>query len=287
MRRGLCDYRTQCTITAIVAPGRLGVNGDVVGLDHDARTDPDFMQSLARGLEVLRLFETRESLSTAEAASHTGLSRAVARRCLHTLTVLGYVDADEGRRFHPTPALLSLARAYLVQNRLAKAADPILKEISARMGESCSLGVRDGSEVVYVARAEVRRFISIDLQVGSRVPAYCTSMGRVLLAATPLDELDGLLEAAKLVQRTGRTLVDPHAVRRELDRVRAQGFATVDEELEIGLRSLAVPVRDEAGQVVAAINVGTARERSIANLVVEALPVLREAAVRLQSRAVV
>jgi IclR family pca regulon transcriptional regulator len=251
----------------------------------DTATDPDFMQSLARGLEVLRLFEARDSLSMAEAASLTGLSRAVVRRCLHTLTVLGYVFADAERRFHPTPAMLALAQAYLAGNHLVKTAGPVLKRISDQMGESCSLGVRDGGEVVYVARAEVRRFISIDLQVGSRLPCYCTSMGRVLLAAMPDAELDAYLATAKLTPRTGRTIVDRQVLRGVLDQVRGQAYATIDEELEIGLRSLAVPVRNEAGQVVAALNLGTARERSIDNLLSEALPVLRAAAAELQARA--
>jgi IclR family pca regulon transcriptional regulator len=251
----------------------------------DPASDPNFMQSLARGLQVLRLFEGQASLSMVEAARLTGLSRAVARRCLHTLEVLGYVAADAERRFHPTPAMLALSQAYLAGDHLARAADPVLQRISVAMGESCSLGVRDGEEVVYVARAEVRRLVSIDLQVGSRLPCYCTSMGRVLLAAMPEAELDARLARARLVRRTEHTITDRQQLKVVLDEVRAQGFATIDEEMEVGLRSIAVPVRDASGQVRAALNLGTAREHSVERLVAEVLPVLRAAALELQVQA--
>lgn len=246
-------------------------------------SDPDFMQSLARGLAVLRLFEAHESVSMSEAANLTGLSRAVVRRCLHTLAALGYVRVDADRRAFPTTVLLGLSEAYLSQNRLAKAAGPLLTALSAELEDSCSIGVLDGGQIVYVARAEVRRFISIDLQVGSRLPAYCTSMGRVLLAALTPGALDAYLATTSLAARTASTITDAATLRAVLSEVAAQGFAVIDEELEPGLHSLAVPVCNPVGEVVAALNVGTARRTTGAELKARALAALQQTARRLEA----
>jgi IclR family pca regulon transcriptional regulator len=252
-----------------------------VAMETIEKSDPDFMQSLARGLAVLNLFEAHESVSMSEAAGRTGLSRAVVRRCLHTLFRLGYVRMDAERRAFPTTALLGLSQAYLSHNRLAKAAAPILKDLSAVLDDSCSLGVLDGGQIVYVARAEVRRFISIDLQVGSRLPAYCTSMGRVLLAALEPQSLDAYLATTPLMARTASTITDPKRLRAALAEVAVQGFAVIDEELEPGLHSLAVAVRDRGGEVVAALNVGTARRTTGVELKVRALTALQHTSRRL------
>ncbi|HEX3159697.1 MAG TPA: IclR family transcriptional regulator C-terminal domain-containing protein [Gemmatimonadaceae bacterium] len=222
--------------------------------------DPDFMLSLARGLSVLRAFEHRPALTTSQAAQLTGLSRATVRRCLHTLEKLGYV-APRGNAFVLRPALLTLAHAYLTGTSLAEAAQPVLQGVRDRLAESCSLGVLDGDEVVYLARAETRRIMSIALHVGSRVPAYCTSMGRVLLAHLPPAQLDAYLSGAPFPRRTPHTRATQAELRRVLAAVRRRGYALVDQELELGLRSIAVPVRDAAGEVVGAMNVGAPAAR--------------------------
>lgn len=219
--------------------------------------DPDFMLSLARGLLVLQAFEREPKLTIGTAAALTGLPRPTARRCLYTLEQLGYLAADAGG-WRLRPRLLSLARAYLSSTRFAEAAQPHLDRLRDTLGESCSLGVLDGADVVYVARAETRRIISIALQVGSRLPAYCTSMGRVLLAALEPEARSGFLASAPFPARTPFTRTAAFDIGAELDHVAAQGYAVIDQELELGLRSIAVPVRDPAGRVAAALNVGTA-----------------------------
>lgn len=241
--------------------------------------DPNFMQSLARGLAVVGAFgEGRPDLSIADAARLTGLSRAAVRRCLHTLTVLGYATGANWS-YALTPKVLTLGYAYLGSTPVARAAQPVLERVSDQVHQSCSLAVLDGDEIVYVARAATRRILSIGLSVGSRLPADCTSMGRVLLAFAPDAERARFLARIKLVRHTARTIIDRNELRAELDRVRAAGHALVDQELEAGLRSLAVPVRRVDGVVVAAINVGVlAGTVDARTLLREHLPILRDAA---------
>jgi IclR family pca regulon transcriptional regulator len=240
--------------------------------------DPDYMMSLARGLAVIRAFnEGRARLSVAEVARATGISRAATRRCLYTLSVLGYARSSEGI-YELTPAILSLGQSYLGQASIARVAQPVLERISERLHESCSLAVLDGDEIVYLARAATRRILSVDLSVGSRLPAACTSMGRVLVANADESTLARFMSRVRLVRHTDHTIVDKSALRDELGRVSGQGFALVDQELEIGLRSLAVPVR-RAGVVVAAVNVGVHVSRADRQTFQrEVLPVLRMAA---------
>jgi IclR family pca regulon transcriptional regulator len=244
-----------------------------------AASDPDFMLSLARGLSVIRAFgEGRPRLSIADVARHTGLSRAAARRCLYTLTALGYARADDGS-YELTPAVLTLGYSYLGAMAIARVAQPVLERVSDEVHESCSLAVLDGDEIVYVARAATRRILSIGLSVGSRLPAAATSMGRVLLASADDAVRARFLARAKLVRHTPHSITDRSQLRAELARVRAQGYALVDQELEMGLRSLAVPVRRADGTVVAAMNVGVHAGRADrAVLLREMLPVLRAAA---------
>lgn len=223
--------------------------------------DPDFMLSLARGLLVLQAFEHEATLSIGTAAALTGLPRPTARRCLYTLEQLGYLSAQDGA-WRLRPRLLSLARAYLSSSRFAEAAQPHLDRLRDALGESCSIGVLDGDEVVYIARAETRRIISIALQVGSHLPAYCTSMGRVLLAALPEDARAAWLSGAPFPARTPFTRTSAVDLGAEIAAVAAHGYALVDQELELGLRSIAVPVRDPEGRVVAALNVGSAVSRA-------------------------
>jgi len=241
--------------------------------------DPDYMLSLARGLSVIRAFgDGRAALSVGEVSKRTGLSRAAARRCLHTLAVLGYAQAQEGA-YVLTPAVLALGQAYLGSAPVARVAQPVLERVSEQLHESCSLAVLDDDDIVYLARASARRILSIGLSVGSRLPAVHTSMGRVLVAALPEAKRTRYIETLPLVRHTPKTIVDRRAFRAELARVAAQGFAIVDEELELGLRSIAVPVTRSDGTVVAAINVGAHAARlDVRALERDVLPVLRSAA---------
>ena len=246
---------------------------------NDPIEQPDFVTALARGLAVIRAFgEGRADLSIADVARCTGLSRAAARRCLHTLSVLGYAGGADGK-YSLTPRILALGYAYLGSTPVARVAQPILERVAERLHESSSLAVLDGHDIVYVARAATRRILSIGLSVGSRLPADCTSMGRVLLAFADDPERGRFLARVKLVRHTPRTIVDKHELRAELDRVRTAGYAMVDQELEQGLRSLAVPVWRHDRVVVAAVNVGVHAGRvDPKTLARDYLPVLREAA---------
>ncbi len=247
--------------------------------DLSASADPNFMQSLARGLDVLGAFQhARPSLSVSEVASLARISRAAARRCLHTLAVLGYARANDGS-YTLTPKTLSLGYAYLSASPVARVAQPLLEEVSTRLHESCSMTVFDGDEIVYVARAATQRIISVGLSVGSRLPAYCTAMGRVLLAYSAEGDLDAYLQRVPLARQTPHTITEVAVLRRELRQVRAAGYAVVDQELELGLRSIAVPVRQPDGRAVAAINVGAQAARvDLATMSQAYLPVLRAAA---------
>ena len=236
------------------------------------------MLSLARGLAVIRAFEhADEALSVSEVARRASLSRAAARRCLYTLERLGYAGGADGA-FELKPKVLLLGNAYLGSATVARAAQPVLEAVSERLQESCSLSVLDGTDIVYVARAAMRRILSIGITVGTRLPAYCTSMGRVLLASLDDREQASVLSRLELTAHTPRTMTDLDALRTELKRVRAAGFALVDQELEIGLRSIAVPVHGR-GTVVAAINIGVHAARvDLRTMTRQYVPVLRSAA---------
>ncbi|MEV4578696.1 IclR family transcriptional regulator [Nonomuraea jabiensis] len=222
----------------------------------------DHVQSLARGLAVIRAFSaTDPELTLSQVARATGLSRAAARRFLLTLEDLGYVRSD-GRLFSLTPRVLELGYAYLSSLSLPEVADPHLERLAAEVHESASVAVLDGEDVVYVARVATARIMRVAISIGTRFPAYCTSMGRVLLAALPPAELDAYLEGASLRRLTSHTIVLPAALRAELGKVRGRGWAMVDQELEEGLRSIAVPIRDRSGRTVAAVNVSTHASRT-------------------------
>ena len=253
---------------------------------------PDFVVSLARGIEIIRAFASADAtaslapsnfrladaLTLSEVAVRTGLARAVVRRFLYTLAELGYVTTD-GKYFRLTAKILDLGFAYLSSFSLPKIAERFLEEVTQETKESSSASVLDGHEIVYVARVQTRRIMSISLGIGSRLPAVCTSMGRVLLAHLPAEELDRYLKNAEFTRFTERTICDAESLRKELATVSRQGFALVDQELELGLRSLAVPVFAGGGKVVAAINIGTQAARTPKNeLNQRLLPVLRKAA---------
>ncbi|MEU4420239.1 IclR family transcriptional regulator C-terminal domain-containing protein [Actinoplanes sp. NPDC024001] len=217
--------------------------------------EPYYVQSLERGLAVIRAFDAQHrELTLSDVARACGLTRAAARRFLLTLTDLGYVRTD-GRLFSLAPRVLELGYSYLSSQSLPEVAEPHLERLVAEVRESSSMSVLDGDDIVYVARVPTSRIMRVAINVGTRFPAYATSMGRVLLAALPDGELEAYLTRAKLEPLTDRTICSPVALRAELDRVRADGHAIVDQELEEGLRSIAAPVRDRTGAAVAAVNV--------------------------------
>ena len=221
------------------------------------------------------------SLTVAEVARLTGLPRASARRCLHTMTVLGYATTNADGRYELTPAILTLGQAYSSSTNIARIAQPILERVSDTLNESSSVAVLDPvehDEIVYIARAATRRILSVNLSVGSRLPAACTSMGRVLLAALGVDARAKFLRHVKLRPYTERTITDRQKLAFELETVARQGFAIVDQELELGLRSCAVPIVRPDGVVIAALNVGVHASRGdAASLARDVLPILRRA----------
>ncbi len=220
-----------------------------------------YVQSFARGLAVIRSFSAEaRSQTMTEVAQRTGLTRAGARRILHTLHALGYVDID-GRQFRLTAKVLDLGFAYLSSLPLWSLAEPFMESLVREIQESSSAAVLDGKEIVYVLRVPTHKIMSINLGIGSRLPAYCSSMGRVLLAGLGDDALEHHLATTDLVPRTPRTLTDADALRDEILRVRQQGWALVDEELEQGLVSLAAPIMTRRGSVMAAINVSLHKSR--------------------------
>jgi IclR family transcriptional regulator, pca regulon regulatory protein len=223
--------------------------------------DTDSVQSLQRGLAVIRAFDAEHpALTLSEVARKTGLARASARRFLLTLVELGYMRLED-RRFTLTPRVLDLGHAYLSSLSLPEIALPYMRDFVAEVRESSSLTVLDGHQIVYVARVPANRIMSVSISVGTRFPAYATSMGRVLLAGQSDSWLEAYLEEATFTPITTRTLVDPVALRAEIERVREQGWAAVDQELEEGVRSLGAPIHNEAGAVVAATNVSVHASR--------------------------
>jgi IclR family pca regulon transcriptional regulator len=217
--------------------------------------ETDFVSGFARGLKVIEAFgETRQRLSIAEASKLTELDRATVRRSLLTLAELGYADYD-GKFFTLTPKILRLGHAYLAATPLPALLQPHLDLLSEKAGQSASASVLDGTEIVYIARASQRRVMSINLTPGSRL-AYCASMGRVLLAALAENEARAILARSELKQNTPKTRTDPDELITEFRRIRAEGYAVIDQELEIGLCSIAVPVDNDRGETVAAINIG-------------------------------
>lgn len=236
----------------------------------------DIMGGLAKGLLAIETFTAdRPRQSIAEVAAASGLDRATARRCLLTLAHLGYADYD-GKFFTLTPRILRLGTACLATMPLPQMVQPLLDRLSEDLGESSSVSILDGGEIVYVARAAQRKVMSIALMPGSRLPAFCTSMGRAMLAALPPDAAEAILAATPLVARTRHTRIDVEAIMSELIRVRADGFALIDQEVELGLRSIAVPLRNARGSTVAALNVGVpATQESVDELVALYLPAMR------------
>jgi IclR family transcriptional regulator, pca regulon regulatory protein len=250
----------------------------------DAEREAHFVQSLARGLSVIRAFDSEASaLTLSDVARRTELTRAAARRFLLTLLDLGYVRFD-GRLFSLSPRVLELGYAYLSSLTLPDLAGPHLEWLVGELKESSSMSVLDGDDVVYVARVPTSRIMTVAINVGTRFPAYATSMGRVLLGGLGPAELDGYLARVDLEPLTPSTIVDRGSLRTEIDRAHEQGWAMVDQELEVGLRSIAVPVHDRGGSVTAAVNVSAHASRlSKDSARRRMLPVLREAVRRLET----
>ncbi len=238
------------------------------------------MTSLARGLIVIQAFtQQNPQMTISQLSIRTGLSRAAVRRCLYTLTKLGFAGAEDGSRYSLRPRMLTLSHTYTASNTLSTAAQPILERMSAAHRESFSVATLDGEDIVYVARTTVTRVMAVDLHIGSRLPAYCTSMGRVLLAYLPTEQLEQYLSRVNLVPNTTRTITTVDRLRLALRNVRRNGFALVDQELEVGLRSLAVPVYAPSGRVVATINLsGNAPRLSVIEMQTRFLTPLRNAA---------
>ena len=244
-------------LTTTAAPRAVTIADEI-----DALTDPSFMTSLARGLAVVKAFsDQRRAMTIAQLSHKTGIPRAAVRRCLYTLKQLGYADS-EANNFYLKPKILSLGYSYLSSTPLTISAQPALNQISRELNESCSLGVLEENEVIYISRSQSSRVMSVALNAGSRIPAYCSSMGRVLLSTLPEDELSDYFSKVRLIAYTDRTVVAESELREILSDVRQRGYAIVEEELEIGLRSIAVPVRGASGIPVAAISIGAQASRA-------------------------
>lgn len=227
--------------------------------------DKEFMTTLAKGLAVLGAFgRQRPTMTLSEAAGVADLSRATARRVLRTLSMLGYVEQD-GRAFSLSPRILDFGFAYLSSQSWIDRALPLMRELSERVSESCSAAILQGNEIVYVARVPARRIMSATLSVGSRLPALHTALGRILFGCLDEAEIWRRLKSQRIKAYTPQSIIDLQAL---FDRIRAdhdQGFSIVDEELELGLRALAVPVMDRTGQALGAINLSTHSTRTTRN----------------------
>lgn len=249
-----------------------------------ADKDPEYLSTLERGLKVLRAFDaTRPEMALSDVAAITGLSPAVARRCLNTLVALGYIRQD-GRRFLLTPEVLAFGSAYLNSMNIETVAVPPLQALSAQTGDSVSLAVRSGREILYVVHIPSNRRIRLGAGVGTRFPLNATSMGKVLLAFQGDAAVEAYLASGLLVRLTERTITDPESFRTRLRSVVERRYDSALDELDYGIVSVAVPLFDAAGQVVAAINCSTSTTRiSQDELVRTRLPLLQEAAGAIES----
>jgi len=243
----------------------------------------DFVASLAKGLRVIEAFNAGSPrLSITDVARDSGLDRATARRCLLTLHKVGYADYD-GKYFSLAPRALRLGLSALGSMPLPQIVQPWLDQLSEVIEQSCSVSILEGNEIVYIARAAQRRVISIGLMPGSRLPVHCTSMGRALLAAMPENQARSILENLDLSPRTPNSLADIDSLMVEIARVREQGFALVNQEVELGLISISVPILNGRGDTVAALNTGFAAIAvGVEDAVRDYLPKLQEVQTRLK-----
>ncbi|OYU26134.1 MAG: IclR family transcriptional regulator [Burkholderiales bacterium PBB2] len=256
------------------------MNDDARAPDAAAPKPGDsYVQSFARGLSVIRAFDASAPRQTlTEVARRCGMTRAGARRILLTLETLGYVKSD-GRLFALTPKILDLGFAYLSSQPLWQFAEPVMQQLAAELGESVSAAVLEGQDIVYVLRVPARKIMSINLGVGSRLPAWCTSMGRVLLASLPPPALESQLSQVQIAPLAGRTVANLPDLRERIQQAGRQGWCLVNQELEDGLVSLAAPITDRNGHVIAALNVGSqVNRRAPDQLLAHTLPRLLDAA---------
>lgn len=238
-----------------------------------------YVQSFARGLNVIRAFGSeRPRMTLSEVATNSGMTRAGARRILLTLKTLGYVETD-GKQFALTPRILDLGFAYLSSMPIWNRAEPAMEALAEKVKESSSAAVLDGTEIVYVLRVATRKIMTIGLGVGSRLPAYCTSMGRVLLTGIADEELVPLLRSSRPQPLTRYTVTDINELVSRIRQVRRQGWSIVNQELEEGLLSVAAPIYTPGGRLIAAINVSGQANRTNVRVAQERLlPPLLEAA---------
>jgi IclR family pca regulon transcriptional regulator len=243
------------------------------------RSSKGFIQAFARGLSVLRSFGAQTPYQTiSDVAARTGLDRAGARRILHTLEALGYVRREENT-FHLTPRLLSLGYAYFATTPAWVAAERVTRDLVKRINETCSIGVLDQTEVLYVVRVPATHIVNSSFTVGSRVPAYCSSTGRLLLGALSEQTLRQLLREIRLVKKCDHTVTSPARLVQIIGREARRGWSLVNQELELGLCSIAVPIRDARDQIVAAISVsGSVSRVGPGEMRKRILPHLRQAA---------
>jgi IclR family pca regulon transcriptional regulator len=241
--------------------------------------DPNFVTALARGLAVIQAFDhIRPRMTLAQVAQIVDLPRAAARRSLLTLKELGYVASD-GKLFYLTPATLRLGFSYLASQPLSQIAQPYVNRLRERFQESSSVSVLDSDEIIYIARATAIRLLSSALNLGARLPAYCTSMGRVLLSSMDAEQLDAYFKSVRLIRFTDRTVTSEKELRKIVAQVRDAGYCIIDQEREIGLRSIAVPVRNRTGKVIAAMNIsGQAGRLEISQMRTDLLPALQATA---------
>ncbi len=245
--------------------------------EKDLARSKDYVQSLGRGLAIMKIFsEENPKLTLSEVAELTGYTRATARRFLLTLEALGYVGSTE-RHFFLKSQVLTLGYAYLSSFSLVSTTQMHLEELSADLRESCSASVLEGKNVIYVCRVAANRIMTINLAVGTQLPAYCTSMGRVLLGSMKPAEVDSYFASAKLEKLTSKTIVEEAKLRAIIDEVRKIGYSIVSEELEEGLESVSVPIHGKDGKVLAAANISAHAARvSIDQLQNEFLPKLQK-----------
>ncbi|NWG01472.1 MAG: IclR family transcriptional regulator [Syntrophaceae bacterium] len=217
----------------------------------------NFITSLSRGLSLLSvLAESPTPLNLTELSNRLQLSMSTIQRLVFTLKQLGYLERDEDtKKFRTGPKILSIGLSVIRNLNLRKVAFPYLEKTSKEVGETVNLAILDGTEIVYVERIKTQQILNINLEIGSRLPAFCTSMGKAILAYLPKDHLEALLSRTELVPRTFNTITQREAIRKELEKVRRRGFATNNEELAVGLRSVAAPVRNFRGEVIAAVNI--------------------------------
>jgi IclR family pca regulon transcriptional regulator len=256
----------------------------LVTVEPEEREERDYVHSLARGLAVIRAFDRDHALMTSsEVAERTDLNRAAARRFLLTLVREGYAETD-GKRFRLRPQVLELGYAALSSLSFAEIAMPSMQELSNKVDEVCLADVLDGSDVVYLAKTASKRLVNISIEVGSRIPAFCVSSGRVLLAALPDDALERYLESLDATSFTSTTVTDRDALRATILQTRASGWSIVDQEYELGFRSISVPVPDRSGKVVAALNLCCPSPRvSLETMRDDFLPELVDTAARIGS----